>query len=960
MSHIANRPNGLSLAPDGGPADQPSCSDDSRVLAAVREYLTLIEAGQAPDRAAFVKRFPEVAGVLSECLGGLAFVQAVAPELSQPVEGGAKPATGESLTGTLGDFRLLRVVGRGGMGVVYEAEQILLGRRVALKVLPFAATMDPRQLQRFQNEARAAASLEHPHIVPVYGVGCERGVHYYAMKFIDGQSLAGLIDAQRQSSTPRSSARGETAAFLDGHGSDSTSPRAALSTQRAPRDAAAFRQIATWGLQAAEALEYAHRVGIVHRDIKPANLMIDAQGALWLTDFGLARTTTEAGLTLTGDVLGTLRYMSPEQALARHGLVDHRTDVYSLGATLYELLTLEPAFASADRNELLRQIAFDEPRAPRRRNKGIPAELETIVLKALEKNPADRYATAQEMGEDLRRFVQDEPIRARRATLTQQARKWARRHKSLMRLVAAGLVIAVVALAVSTILIRRERNEALRQRDLALEQRRLARQAVDKMYLQVAEKWLYRQPHMKQLQLEFLQEALGFYQQFAREQEAEPEARYQAAIAYQRVGSILNYAFSDKERAREALAEAAAILARLAEESPSTPDYSFELARTYMALGHVQDGDTVQEESYMRRAVAFLEPLVERFPEETRYPLLLAKSLTNLTNPLMYAGRWQEAEPVTRWALSILEALVQEGSPNAEYLRLMAGCHHDLGLIQARRGQVPQGIGNLREAVGCLERLSSNTSDLPEYQHGLRPWDWHNFGAFYLDLAHVLARTGDLRGAQGTLDRAIRIHEKLVYDFPRMPEFRESLFSEYRDRGDLWWKASQSQLAEQAYQQALAVGENMILAFPSAAGLHQKLGRFLITCPHPRFRDAHRGIELAKSSVTRAPKSARHRNALGEAHYRARDYPAALAALKESIQLKNGGDSSDWFLLAMAHWRLGRKEEAHGWYDKAVDWMDKNQPGNDELCRFRAEAAEVLGITEAQELLPPPNPGGEP
>src|SRR5262249_20786180 len=299
--------------------------------------------------------------------------------------------------GRLGDFRILREVGRGGMGVVYEAEQISLGRRVALKVLPFAATMDPRHLQRFQNEARAAASLQHPHIVPVHAVGCERGVHYYAMQFIDGHSLGQVIEELR--TTKESNHRG----------TENTEKRqqtvvSSLCSLCLCGSNDFFKRVAEWGIQAAEALEHAHSVGIVHRDIKPANLMIDSHGALWVTDFGLARTAADAGLTMTGDVLGTLRYMSPEQALAKHGLVDHRTDVYSLGVTLYELLTLDRAFGGRDREELLRQIALEDPVPPRRRNKAAPVELETIVLKALEKNPADRYATAEELADDLERF----------------------------------------------------------------------------------------------------------------------------------------------------------------------------------------------------------------------------------------------------------------------------------------------------------------------------------------------------------------------------------------------------------------------------------------------------------------------------------------------------------------------------------------------------------------------------
>ena len=179
-----------------------------------------------------------------------------------------------------------------------------------------------------------------------------------------------------------------------------------------------FRKVAELGVQAAEALDHAHQLGIVHRDIKPANLLLDGRGNLWVTDFGLAHMQHgEANLTVTGQALGTPRYMSPEQALAKRVPIDHRTDVYSLGATLYELLTLRPAFPSEDRQELLRQIAFEDPARPRRLERAIPAELEIIVLKAMEKRPQDRYATAQELADDLRRWLLDQPIRARRPSL---------------------------------------------------------------------------------------------------------------------------------------------------------------------------------------------------------------------------------------------------------------------------------------------------------------------------------------------------------------------------------------------------------------------------------------------------------------------------------------------------------------------------------------------------------------
>jgi serine/threonine protein kinase len=370
-----------------GMAAPPSADNTARAL---EEYLAAAEAGTAPPREEFLARHPELAEDLDACLAALRFIgRAVAGPRSIAAE-----IEGEEPPGQLGDFRIVREVGRGGMGVVYEAVQISLGRRVALKVLPFAAVMDPRHLQRFHNEARAAGSLQHAHIVPVHFVGSERGVHFFAMQFIDGRTLADLIQELRGAAL----AQERTTAYAQPDGPASpaaaTEPAARHSTQPASaavRSREHFRRVAGWGVQAAEALEHAHQTGIVHRDVKPGNLMLDARGHLWVTDFGLAHVAQgEASLTLSGDLVGTLRYMSPEQALANRVLIDHRTDVYSLGVTLYELLTLAPAFAGTDRQELLRQIALEEPPAPRRRNRTVPVELETIVLKALEKNPADR------------------------------------------------------------------------------------------------------------------------------------------------------------------------------------------------------------------------------------------------------------------------------------------------------------------------------------------------------------------------------------------------------------------------------------------------------------------------------------------------------------------------------------------------------------------------------------------
>jgi serine/threonine protein kinase/Flp pilus assembly protein TadD len=466
----------------------------------VDEFLERLDRREEPDVEEYCGRYPELAGVLRQMLPALA----VLGRSAGAGEASASGRLGEPLEpeGLLGDYRMVREIGRGGMGIVYEAVQVSLGRHVALKVLPFAATLDPRQLQRFKNEAHAAAQLHHSNIVPVYGVGHERGVHYYAMQYIDGQTLAATIACLRQATgqdrpgnssrpslsevgspgpatapyTPAPPVAGDDSPVIVSHadpvGQASSLPAAALSTERSNKSPGYFRSVARLGVQAAEALEHAHQMGVIHRDIKPANLLVDVRGNLWVTDFGLAQVHTDTRLTLTGDLVGTLRYMSPEQALARRVDIDLRTDIYSLGATLCELLTLEPVFAGRDRQELLRQIAFEEPKSPRRWNRAIPRELEIIVLKALAKNPEERYGTAQELADDLERFLKDEPIKARRPTLTNRLRKWARRHRAAVLTATIAFVLSALALAGLAGWMLRERAEQERR----VEEERLERE----------------------------------------------------------------------------------------------------------------------------------------------------------------------------------------------------------------------------------------------------------------------------------------------------------------------------------------------------------------------------------------------------------------------------------------------------------------------------------------------------
>jgi hypothetical protein len=385
------------------PVPTPSADSAAALLAVVDAYLEELRQGQAPDRAAVLAAHPELAPRLESCLAALDFIHRA--EHTDP-----------AVPPTLGDFLIVREIGRGAMGVVYEAEQLSLKRRVALKVLRFGASPDAEAMARFRREAETVAGLHHTNIVPLFAVGCEAGVHFFAMQLIAGCSLADVLNE----------------ANTTGRALDAT-------------------RVAGWGVQAAEALAHAHARGVVHRDVKPSNLLLDKEGIVWLTDFGLARRRDEATLTVAGAQLGTPRYMSPEQAAAVQTPVDQRSDVYSLGATLYELATGKPVFDAPTTGQLFEQIAQAEPVPPRRHRKELPRDLETVLLRCLAKDPAQRYPTARDLADDLRRVASGDPIKARRPGLLLRLRRWAGRRRPQAKMVGVAAVAMVATLVLGVV-----------------------------------------------------------------------------------------------------------------------------------------------------------------------------------------------------------------------------------------------------------------------------------------------------------------------------------------------------------------------------------------------------------------------------------------------------------------------------------------------------------------------------
>jgi serine/threonine protein kinase/Flp pilus assembly protein TadD len=422
-------------------------------------FVGRLRAGQRPSIAEYAERYPDLAGDIQELLPALV-------ELEQNASADSQGGGGAIRTGPppqqLGEYTIVREIGRGGMGVVYEAVQESLGRHVALKVLQVGGLCGA-QLERFRREAKAAARLHHTNIVPVYGISEHAGVHYYAMQFIQGQSLNLVIDElRRQRNHPasenpagiehiRSDALSDSPDEMRAQENDSASANGyaadvPLSSEfSTPASADEFyRSVARVGLQVAEALAYAHSQGILHRDIKPSNLLLDGRGTVWVTDFGLAKSDRADDLTDAGDVVGTLHYMAPERL---DGKSDPRSDVYGLGATLYELVALQPLFHVRARAKLIEHILYEEPLALRKCDRRIPRDLETIVEKALLKEPSERYASAQQMADDLRLFLADRTIRARRTTTAERMWRWRRRNPALATVTAALLLVTALGFA---------------------------------------------------------------------------------------------------------------------------------------------------------------------------------------------------------------------------------------------------------------------------------------------------------------------------------------------------------------------------------------------------------------------------------------------------------------------------------------------------------------------------------
>lgn len=816
------------------------------------EYLRGLEEGSPITPEELLARHPEMAEQLRGYLKGLAlFHRAANPEATVAE---LKLRAAQASRGDIGDFRLIREIGRGGMGVVYESEQVSLGRRVALKVLPFAAAIDEKQITRFKNEAQAAAQVDHPNIVPVYAVGQDDGIHYFAMQLIGGKSLAERIVELRAQAVSAGTISGDTKSTLR--------TKAALDH---------VQSVARMGVQAANALHAAHEIGVVHRDVKPSNLLLDEKGKVWMTDFGVARCKTGVELTETGKLIGTMRYMSPEQTMGQPALVDHRTDVYSLGVTLYELAALRHPFEGVSDAMLATELGRTGWRRPSHWNAAIPADFENIILKAMSESRDDRYATARDMEEDLQRFVDGKPTLARRPTLAARVNKWTWRHRRSVAVAMGVLIMAVSGLLVSLFVISGERERRETAYQASKDRLRQARKLLDEFGSSVAQ-GLENVPGAEGLRKQLLHEMLPYFEEFAAaskgDSQEDPSLQADLALTYNKIG-YLSDQLGLLEPSEAAYRKAQQILERLAADPSNKSEYAAELARCCNNLGQVlqKSGNLTGAKEQLERALAMQQRLVEASPKTLEHRADLATTSSNLGLLLSKTGDRERAESLWRAAIEMQESILTAAPEDRVNRHHLASSYNNLGSFYLY-SQPEIAREWFEKAIRLQIELVKNFPIQREYQLDLA-LSFNNLGA-------VLASMSNWSEAEARHKDAIAIQERLVQTAPLVSVYRRDLSVSYNNLGMVQSKAKQYEEAERSFQSALKYQNDLVKVhssdvnfLSSLAGIYNNLGMIHQTLRKwpEAAKEFEQAIDIQKKAHERAPDAVYIRESLSKHYY---------------------------------------------------------------------------------------------
>lgn len=739
-----------------------------RLATILDEYLMAIEQGipiapeellaQHPEDAIYLRDYLKALNLFHQATGGLLTAECTDSSLFQ------QPGQ------TIGDYRLIEEIGRGGMGVVYEAEQLSLKRRVAIKILPFVAATDEKSLARFKTESQTAASIEHPNIVPVFAIGEEQGVHFYAMQLVEGKSLGEVLAELRGTEVASGSTTTKSAHKFSANEGFAVAPETSeVSSTNKSSSSFDKRQleahlefVATIGVQAAEALHVAHEYGVVHRDIKPTNLLIDETQKLWITDFGLARCRQSPGLTQTGDIVGTLRYMSPEQAGGHSTLIDHRTDIFSLGVTLYELASLK--HLAPENGQSINQENLSLKPLKQWDNR-LPRDFETIIMKSLAEMPADRYATAAELADDLHRFLQGDPIQARQPSFIQRASRWAKKHRRAVLAAASVLVVMVAGLAAALTVVSRDRakiSTLLHQSQADLQQ---SREMLDRFGSRLSEQ-LATVPGAERIRLQLLEESIGYYRQLAKRASNHPALATDCALAYLKLG---------------------------------------ELTAT--------TGDKQESLGFHQQAQSTLKELLAKDSKNLELARSLAVSWNNVGTLLNDLGRGKEAYDACSRALSMQQSLIREHPDAPELMTDVATTHTNLGLVHRDANDFPKATTAFLKAVTIHEQMA----EVSEREEPSR-----ELAIGYGNLASVYEAT-DIAAAERYYAKAIKIQKRLADSQQLNLLYLRDLARSYNNLGYLNVRSQNWVDAERSYLDAIAIQSYLVKSAPAVVAYHQDL-----------------------------------------------------------------------------------------------------------------------------------------
>jgi serine/threonine protein kinase len=783
---------------------------------------------------------------------------------------------------TLGEFALLSELGRGGMGVVYRAWQPSLRREVALKTL--LRVGDATADARFRREIRALGKVDHPNLVKVHTSGADGDRWFYAMELVEGASLAaiaqklsasgvaaGTVDGakwQAAVSTACDEAR-EAEKPLNGspprqQGSELKSSFAGAADSR---NANYVDQVTDLIRQAAEAVNALHDSGVVHRDIKPGNILIDDTGKhAVLMDLGLAQLEddAEAKLTKTRQFLGTPRYASPEHVLGVSRL-DRCSDVYSLGATLWEMLALRPIFDADDSlptNQVFERIQRDEPERLRRINRAVSRDLEAVVHKCLEKNPKARYANAAEFAAELRRNLNREPVTARPVSGTTRALKWLRRRPAIAAALTLGLVLLVGGVVGTIVFSAKSRQ--LANANVALEEslvitkaaRKRTREALDAMVSGITGDSLATQKELSVEQKKFLESVVGYYEEFAAEPGEDREGRERLAKALVSLG-VIRYRLGQHAEGRRIFERATQQYLALAAEFPTAPEYQQGMANNQNSLGAVlyKLGLRSGAETAYRAALGIQEKLAADYPAMPEYRKELARSHNNLGILLRDLNQPSGAATAYRSALIIQEKLTADYPDVQQYQQELAVSHNNLGNVFNDLGQRSDAVTAYRAALAIQAKLAADYPTVPGYRQDLARS--HN------NLGNMLKNLDQGSEAAMAYRAALRDQEKLAADYPAVPAYREEVARTHYNLGNLLRDLGQRSEAVTAYRAALVVRERLAADYPAVPEYRQDLA-----ANHNNLGIVLRQLSLRSEAVTA------YRAALVVREKLAAEYPA--------------------------------------------------------------------------------------